>query len=504
MNRQLITPEMAVAFHHCERKAYQMLTKAPESGENPYSSMMEQARRRCRRELTAQVHQKYPDARRSTPELLVKSLQPVIDACLDSEGLMASADVLVPTRKQTDKTPASFEAIIATPHLKVVSSDRLRLGFVSSLLATQQGITPQSGTIFTPDGLFHRTKLDPIYFSVKKIIQVLRKWQDEGANDEPPVIINRHCPECPFQARCREIAIRDDNLTLLKGLTPKKVDQFHKKGIFTVTQLSYQFRPRKTRSSGRKPPLYRPELQALAIRTGKTFVVKMPDFERAPVEIFLDIEGIPDRKFHYLAGLLVVSENGSTPYSFWADTADDEAKVWEGILDVVRRYPGAPVFHYGQYEARACKTLAERHGSDGELAGRLVNVLSVIYGKVYFPAHGNGLKELGSCLGIEWPSRLDSGLMTLVWRQRWEWTKDDELKRELRRYNERDCEALQILTDRLTDMRKSIETEPSLDFADRPKKQSTTGGEKLHQRFNEILLLGHTSYSEKRIAFTRK
>jgi len=503
MKRLLITSEMAVAFHHCERKAYPMLMDSPESGENLYPSMMEQARSMCRRELTAQVRQKYPDARRCTPELLVKRLRPVLDACLENDDLIAKADSLVPTRKQAGETPATFEAVIATPHHKVIPCEKLRLGFVSSVLGTRQGVLPQAGSIFTPDGRFHRTKLYSIYPSVRKTIQVLRNWQDEEAAGEPPVILNRHCAECPFQARCWEIAIRDDNLTLLKGLRPKKVDQLHKKGIFTVTQLSYQFRPRKTRSAGRKPPLYRPELQALAIRTGKTFLVEMPDLDRAPVEIFLDIEGIPDRKFQYLAGLLVVSENGSTPYSFWANTPDEEAKVWEGILEVVHRFPDAPVFHYGQYEAKACKLLAERHGGT-DLAGRLVNVLSAVYGKVYFPAYGNGLKELGACLGIEWSSRLDSGLMTLVWRQRWEWTGDDEFRRELRRYNARDCEALQILTDRLTDMRRSVETEPSLDFADRPKKQSTTGGEKLHQHFNEILLLGHANYSEKRIAFTRK
>jgi len=480
-----------------------MLMDRPESSENLYPSVMEQARSMCRRELTAQVRQKYPDARRSTPEILVKKLEPVFDACLENDHLMATADALVPTCKRAGKTPSSFEAVIATPHHKVISCEKFRLGFVSSVLATRQGFTPQMGSIFTPDGRFHRTKLDSIYPSVRKAIRVLRNWQDEGAAAEPPVNLNRHCPECPFQARCRETAIREDSLTLLSGLTPKKVEQLRKKGVFTVTQLSYQFRPRKTRSLGRKQPLYRPELQALAIRTGKTFVVEMPNFDRAPVEIFLDIEGIPDRKFHYLAGLLVASENGSTPYSFWADTPDEEAKVWEGILEIVRRFPDAPVFHYGQYEARACKILAERHGG-GDLAGRLVNVLSTIYGKVYFPAYGNGLKELGACLGIEWSSTLESGLMTLVWRQRWEWTRDDELRRELRRYNARDCEALQIITDRLTDMRRSVETEPSLDFADRPKKQSTMGGEKLHERFNEILLLGHASYSEKRIAFTRR
>lgn len=53
-----------------------------------------------------------------------------------------------------------------------------RLGFVSSVLATRQGFRPQTGSIFTPDGRFHRTKLDSIYPSVRETIRVLRYWQD--------------------------------------------------------------------------------------------------------------------------------------------------------------------------------------------------------------------------------------------------------------------------------------------------------------------------------------
>jgi predicted RecB family nuclease len=61
----------------------------------------------------------------------------------------------------------------------------------------------------------------------------------------PPLILNKHCAECAFQARCRQVAVEKDELSLLSGMTEKERKKQHDKGIFTITQLSYTFRPRR-------------------------------------------------------------------------------------------------------------------------------------------------------------------------------------------------------------------------------------------------------------------
>jgi hypothetical protein len=50
--------------------------------------------------------------------------------------------------------------------------------------------------------------------------------------------------------------------------------QYEKKGIFTVKQLSYLFKPRKPKKGSRKPPpvTHKFDLQALAIRERKIFL----------------------------------------------------------------------------------------------------------------------------------------------------------------------------------------------------------------------------------------
>ena len=75
---------------------------------------------------------------------------------------------------------------------------------------------------------------------------------------------------------------------------------------------------------------------------------------------------------------------------------------------------------------------------------RLVNVLTLIYGTVYFPTYSNGLKDVASTLGFSWTEKNASGIQSLVWRHRWERGKGDDFKNMLVVYNLEDCSALRL------------------------------------------------------------
>ena len=101
----------------------------------------------------------------------------------------------------------------------------------------------------------------------KEVRECVEKIASMLSNSSPPeLVLNRHCPECEFQTRCRKLAIEKDDLSLLESLTEKERKKLHSKGIFTVTQLSYTFRPRKRsrRSANRIDHCH--SLKALAIR----------------------------------------------------------------------------------------------------------------------------------------------------------------------------------------------------------------------------------------------
>src|SRR5205814_6523337 len=108
---------------------------------------------------------------------------------------------------------------------------------------------------------------------------------------------------------CRQKATKTDDLSLLVGISEDERKRHRSKGIFTVTQLSYTFRPRRTPKQAKKSarPRY-PALQALAIRENTVFVHGSPRLPDSKTQVKLDIEGLTDSESYYLLGALIFSE----------------------------------------------------------------------------------------------------------------------------------------------------------------------------------------------------
>jgi predicted RecB family nuclease len=103
-------------------------------------------------------------------------------------------------------------------------------------------------------------------------------------------------------------------------MSAKDRKKLHGKGIFTVTQLSYTFRPRRRRrESTGKQEKYHQSLRALAIRKNMIHAVGLPDLRFEGTPVLLDVEGVPDRNFYYLIGIRFESAERVIQHSFWAD-----------------------------------------------------------------------------------------------------------------------------------------------------------------------------------------
>lgn len=273
-----------------------------------------------------------------------------------------------------------------------------------------------------------------------------------SAASPPELILNRHCPECEFQERCKIKAIEKGDLSLLAGLTNKKRAQLYGKGIFTINQLSYTFRPRRrAKRLAARPEKYHHSLKALAIRERKIHIVGNPQLRIEGTPIFFDVEGIPDREFYYLAGVRLQGDKGVMRHSLWADVAADEQRVWSTFLNILSGVVNPVLIHYGSFETTFLKKMCERYGgpaADSAAAKAIassVNLLSVIYAQVYFPAYSNGLKEIARFLGFEWTDASFSGLQSIAWRHLWEASHDPMVREKLIAYNIDDCEALSIV-----------------------------------------------------------
>ena len=166
---------------------------------------------------------------------------------------------------------------------KLTQDDQLLLGFDALVLSEALGREVCLGKIIHGDDCTTlKVKTSALAGKVRKLVGNMATLLSKSS--PPDLVLNRHCAECAFRGRCQAEAEKTDNLSLLDGVTEKIVRKYAKKGIFTVTQMSYTYRPRRHKHRARSAALtHKPELRALALRTGKICVVQDPSLPRNPV-----------------------------------------------------------------------------------------------------------------------------------------------------------------------------------------------------------------------------
>lgn len=494
-----ITSEILQAYYLCPRKAYLLIHSKEKGDLHEYEKILESYRFKNYTRNLELIKQKYCDIYPYNIENFREEHEFLIDANLSTKKFQAHCPILIRTDNQI------YEPTIFIGTYKIYNIDKLKLTFISHVLAEIQDKSSRTGCIINVKGESRRLKLESSYKILTPLLSSLQEWLNRSSIEEVPVILNKNCPICQFRKNCREIAIQEDNLSLLNKVTPKVLRQYEKKGIFTVKQLSYLFKPRKRKKRARHPPAITHDikLQALAIRTKKIYLQEIPNLLRKETELYLDIEGLPDQNLYYLIGLLVYQGDKSEYHSFWADNLDDEEKIWKAFLAVFTQYTNAPIYHYGSYELRAIKALDKRYKTDSKLLiSHLNNINKQVYGKLYFPVYSNKLKEVAKFVGADWTAPNASGIQSLVWRHYWNDSQDSQYKSKLITYNKEDCYALKFLVDEIERIQHSADVLSDVDFAHTPKSQVSSVGEKVSSQFEVILKFASVKYDDKKISFS--
>ena len=107
---------------------------------------------------------------------------------------------------------------------KLDQSDRLVICFGAIAVAQATGTAlPRAGQIVFGD--IGRTKRVTISEKlIRKAKRTVEQITKESESDElRPVVLNKHCQICDFQARCRGIAVSREDLSLLATMTKKNV-----------------------------------------------------------------------------------------------------------------------------------------------------------------------------------------------------------------------------------------------------------------------------------------
>jgi predicted RecB family nuclease len=365
-------------------------------------------------------------------------------------------------RSQNAKRPrpsSGYTPILYSAWNKVEKSDQAVVAFCALAIGQATRSVPPKGKIIHGNtGRTRTVRIADLLPKTQQIIEAIAK--DRDSNKPSSVALNKHCSICDFQSRCRSIAINQQDLSLLGAMTEKERTKCTDKGITTITQLSYGYRPRRrksvksTTSRGVLFLKHDHKLKALAIKKAQVHVVGAPALSIEGTPVFIDVEGAPGHNSYYLIGLRYKSQGSYMEQSFWADRQEGECGIWRECLGALKEINTPRLIHYGAYESRFLKLMRTRYPSTDEdgafvdqVVDRSINLISTIYGKIYFPTYSNSLKEIARWLGFEWTWPLASGAGATLLRRRWELTSDDELRRALVLYNLEDCRAAELVSD---------------------------------------------------------
>jgi predicted RecB family nuclease len=447
-----ITPQIGVAYTQCPRQAFFLLHRQPAGKHNEYLAILEQQAAAYRARYIQGLQGSHPPLIAYSRQAFASGHAMFTDTLLDYEDLQARADGLIRKAHTPARQHAYYEPTLIVGNHTVSKEHRLHLAFLGYVLAKVQGQSPLHGVLITADGTSHRMRLDVALQTIEPMLIELRQLQQLSTQQPPPVMLNKHCPACAFQEKCYAKAKEIDHLSLIQGMSKHEIEHQNKKGIFTVTQYAYTFRARRLRNNAKGKLIikYSHALKALAIKSGQIYIVHKPEVKLSEHVIFLDVEGLPDQDLYYLIGLVIIRGSSTEQVSLWADGKAQEETIWKQFLDFLRAFESFTLLHYGSYETEFIERMSRKYADTNDtfikkIKQNTLNLLSLIYANIYFPTYSNGLKEIGKYLGAKWSSDEASGLQSLVWRYKWEETKNDEFKQKLLTYNIEDCLATHVV-----------------------------------------------------------
>jgi predicted RecB family nuclease len=208
--------------------------------------------------------------------VLRKGANIILDIVYETESISLRIEGLNRAAGSSDLGDFHYQPCLTRSRTKAFSTESALLDITGVVLSRIQGRIPEKAIVWrNPRGQSSTVHLSPGLKRGERLLNALEEMQK--AKHPPVLTLNGHCQVCEFQGRCRAQAIEEDNLSLLRGISEAEVNRLRRRGIFTINQLSYTFRPRRIKKRAKNPahPHYF-ALQARALRERKVFVHGTP------------------------------------------------------------------------------------------------------------------------------------------------------------------------------------------------------------------------------------
>ena len=497
MGNLIITEDVVASYSVCQRKSYQIMFLNFVGDEQIYAAYL--------RERIRDAEEQYfrsKNCLQFSADNLAGKANFIIDATIKIDNLVVKKIHLKKHEAKSSLGDYSYEPLIFSASNNITREDRIKASYIGYVLSKLQGMMPKNASIVLLNRNVRSIRIDNEKHL--PITKILKNWLNLKP-EIPPVSFIKNCSICPFEKYCVNTAEDEDSISLLGNMPLSVQRKFESKGIFTVKQLSYLYKPRRrSRYWGDRKPRHQYELQALALRTKSIYTTDLIELKKMDLEIYVDIESIPDQRFHYLIGVYIFSEDIQQYYPFWANETAEEESIWMSFLEAVNSYPAAPIIHYGSYEKRVITELADRYDTNADdIIDRLCNVNQYIYGRIYFPSRTNRLKDICNYLGCTWAEKGASGMNSIVWRYNYDKTKKVEFRDKLINYNQEDCTNLKKLKDVVSSICSRNTVLPDVLAANDENQLLSASSSQVVKEFTTIIKSAHGKYEQSKISLKK-
>jgi predicted RecB family nuclease len=242
-----LTNDLFHDFLRCPFKAYLRICGAPGKLSN-YQHLQDALERDYRSRARDHLIAYYANGTSAErPHSVAEAMQQghtlILDATVASDRLLIHFDALARSALRVSTSAPAYHPVMFVHREKLTRDDALLLALQAVTLEDVTRRLPESAIILH-GGAFKRARfqMPPLTRRANSALAALAELSDCGT--PPPFRLNPHCSVCQYKNACYAEAKTKDDLSLLRGLNEKEIVALRNKGIFTLTQYSYTFRPR--------------------------------------------------------------------------------------------------------------------------------------------------------------------------------------------------------------------------------------------------------------------
>lgn len=351
----------------------------------------------------------------------------------------------------------------------------IQLGVYATLIDQEQGLVPANVGVLLGDGTEAVLRTHDYTHFMQAAADRLVGFTDvppEASSPEPC----SQCLYCHWQPVCDAEWQASGHLSLVANIRSTQIRNLRDAGISSIEALAGYAGP----SVKNLPDAVLTRLKSQAVlqvakrNDGQNRHEILPvepgrGFSRVPPvdvgDLFFDMEGDPliTGGLEYLFGFITGPGDQPTFTDFWAHNREEEKKAFEDAIDFMverlKAYPAAHIYHYASYEASALKRLSVLHGTrEAELDDllrrrKLVDLYRVVIEGVRVSEPSYSIKNMEVFYMPGREGEVKTAGQSVVVYENWRKLQDPDLLAEIKDYNRIDCVSTLLLRDWLNTIR---------------------------------------------------